>query len=127
MLANIGLGEILWSLLVIYVMIMYFMIMFTIIVDLFRSPDVGGVAKAIWAVLLIFFPIFTMIAYLITRGKGMAERNNKAAQAAKADTDNYIRSVAGGTASELEKAKALLDSGAVSAAEYEALKAKILA
>jgi hypothetical protein len=127
MLANIGLGEILWSLLVIYVMIRYFMIMFTIIVDLFRSPDVGGVAKAIWAVLLIFFPIFTMIAYLITRGKGMAERNNKAAQAAKADTDNYIRSVAGGTASELEKAKALLDSGAVSAAEYEALKAKILA
>ena len=127
MLANIGLGEILWSLLVIYVMIMYFMIMFTIIVDLFRSHDVGGVAKAIWAVLLIFFPIFTMIAYLVTRGKGMAERNNKAAQAAKADTDNYIRSVAGGTASELEKAKALLDSGAVSAAEYEALKAKILA
>ena len=127
MLANIGLGEILWSLLVIYVMIMYFMIMFTIIVDLFRSKDVGGVAKAIWAVALIFFPIITMIAYLVTRGKGMAERNSRAAEAAKADTDNYIRSVAGGSASELEKAKQLHESGAISADEYAALKAKILA
>jgi hypothetical protein len=127
MLANIGLGEILWSLLVIYVMIMYFMIMFTIIVDLFRSKDVGGLGKAVWAVLLIFFPLITMIAYLIMRGKGMADRNQKAAEAAKADTDNYIRTVAGGSATELEKAKQLHESGAISADEYAALKAKILA
>lgn len=126
MVANIGLGEILWSLLVIYVMIMYFMIMFTIIVDMFRSHDIGGFAKAIWAIALIFLPILTMIAYLITRGKGMAERNTRAAEAAKADTDSYIRSVAGGSASELEKAKQLHDSGAINADEYAALKAKII-
>ena len=131
MLANIGLGELLWSLLVIYLMVMYFVIVFTVIFDVFRSDDLSGVKKAVWAFALLFFPIITMLVYLITRGEGMGKRSQAASQAAKADTDAYIRSVAGssggGVASELEKAKNLLDSGAISADDYAALKAKILA
>ncbi|MEY4231314.1 MAG: hypothetical protein RLZZ362_2163 [Actinomycetota bacterium] len=130
MLANIGLGELLWSLLVIYLMVMYFVIVFTVIFDVFRSDDLSGFKKALWAFALLFFPIITMLVYLIVRGNGMGQRSQAAAQAAKADTDAYIRSVAGGggsVASELEKAKALLDSGAISAEDYAALKAKILA
>lgn len=132
MLANIGLGELLWSLLVIYLMVMYFVIVFTVIFDVFRSDDLSGVKKALWAFALLFFPIITMLLYLIVRGGGMGQRSQAAAQAAKADTDAYIRSVAGNTggasvASELEKAKALLDSGAITAEDYANLKAKILA
>lgn len=130
MLANIGLGELLWSLLVIYLMVMYFVIVFTVIFDVFRSDDLSGFKKALWAFALLFFPIITMLLYLIIRGGGMGQRSQAAAQAAKADTDAYIRSVAGGgssVASELEKAKALLDSGAISADDYASLKAKILA
>lgn len=129
MLANIGLGELLWSLLVIYLMVMYFVIVFTVIFDVFRSDDLSGFKKALWAFALLIFPIITMLLYLIIRGNGMGKRSQAAAQAAKADTDAYIRSVAGGgsVASELEKAKALLDSGAITADDYAALKAKILA
>ena len=130
MLANIGLGELLWSLLVIYLMVMYFVIVFTVIFDVFRSDDLSGFKKALWAFALLIFPIITMLLYLIIRGNGMGKRSQAAAQAAKADTDAYIRSVAGSggsVATELEKAKALLDSGAISADDYAALKAKILA
>ncbi|MEX0846654.1 MAG: SHOCT domain-containing protein [Ilumatobacteraceae bacterium] len=130
MLANIGLGELLWSLLVIYLMVMYFVIVFTVVFDVFRSQDLSGGKKALWAFALLFFPIVSMLAYLIVRGAGMGERSQAAAKAAKDDTDAYIRSVAtpaGGVASELEKAKVLLDSGAITADDYAALKAKILA
>jgi hypothetical protein len=131
MLANIGLGELLWSLLVIYLMVMYFVIVFTVIFDVFRSDDLSGFKKALWAFALLLFPIITMLLYLIIRGGGMGQRSQAAAQAAKADTDAYIRSVAGSgsgnVASELEKAKALLDSGAITADDYANLKAKILA
>jgi hypothetical protein len=130
MLANIGLGELLWSLLVIYLMVMYFVIVFTVIFDVFRSDDLSGGKKAMWAVALLVFPVIFMLVYLVTRGDGMGRRSQAASQAAKADTDAYIRSVVGtgaGVASELEKAKGLLDSGAISADDYASLKAKILA
>jgi hypothetical protein len=77
---------------------------------------------------LIIFPLLTSLVYLIARGKGMAERNISAAQAAQADADAYIRSVAtsGSPSEEIAKAKALLDSGSISQAEFDALKAKAL-
>jgi hypothetical protein len=131
MLADINLGEILWSLLVIYLMIMYFVVVITVIFDIFRSNDLSGWAKALWAIALIFLPIITLLVYLVRRGDGIGKRNLADAERAKAQTDAYIRSVApaaaGGAASELEKAKGLLDGGAITQAEFDALKAKLLA
>jgi Phospholipase_D-nuclease N-terminal/Short C-terminal domain len=129
MLANIGFGELLWSLLLIYLMIMYFVLVITVIMDVFRSEDLSGFMKAIWSLALLFFPFVTLFIYLVARGDGMGKRNLAAAKQSKADTDDYIRSVAtpgGGVASELEKAKTLLDSGAIDATEYAAIKARLL-
>jgi len=129
MLAEINLGELLWSLLVIYLMVMYFVIVITVVVDIFRSDDLSGVGKAVWVLALLVFPFLSMLLYLVIRGKSMNERRLEQVQQAKADTDSYIRDVAGsaGPASELEKAKALLDSGSIDAAEYDRLKTRILA
>ena len=128
MLARIGLGELLWSLLVLYLMVMYLIITFSIITDIFRS-DISGGKKALWAAALFFFPVITMIVYLVKNGDAMAKRNVKVVQQQKEYTDAYIREAAGtgGPASELEKAKALLDSGAIDADDYAKLKARILA
>lgn len=128
MLARIGLGELLWSLLVLYFMVMYLVITFSIITDIFRS-DMSGGKKALWAAALFFFPVITMIVYLVKNGESMAKRNVKAVEQQKELTDAYIREAAGtgGPASELEKAKALLDSGAIDADDYAKLKARILA
>lgn len=128
MLARIGLGELLWSLLVLYIMVMYLITTFSIITDIFRS-DMSGGKKAMWSALLFFFPIITMIVYLVKNGDSMAKRNMKALQQQKDVTDAYIREAAGtgGPASELEKAKALLDAGVIDADDYAKLKARILA
>jgi Phospholipase_D-nuclease N-terminal/Short C-terminal domain len=127
MIARIGLGELLWSLFVLYLMVMYFVVVFSIITDIFRS-DMSGGKKAMWSALLFFFPIITMIVYLIKNGDSMGKRNLQAMQRQKDMTDTYIREAAGtgGAASELEKAKSLLDSGAIDADDYAKLKAKIL-
>lgn len=126
MLAALGLGELLWSLLVIYLMVMYFIIWFTIVTDVFRS-DSSGATKALWVLAIVFFPVISMIVYLVKNGDAMGKRQKEAFDRNKQATDSYIREVAGGAASELEKAKGLLDSGAISSDEYATLKAKILA
>ena len=82
MIARVGLGEILWSLLVIYVMVMYFIIVLTVWIDIFRSDDISGGKKALWILGLLFFPIISLVAYLLTRGDGfgmrqMARETNK--------------------------------------------------
>ena len=101
--------------------------LFSIITDLFRDRKLSGVAKAIWLVFLIFLPFLTALAYLVFRGPGMAERSIGQQRAAQQAADDYIRSVAGGPAGEIAQAKSLLDSGAISQSEYDALKAKALA
>ena len=133
MLADIGLGELLWSLLVLYVMVMYLVIVITVIFDIFRSDDMSWVKKAIWVIALLLFPFVTLVVYLIARGDGLGQRNMAAAQRSKADSDDYIRSVAGsgggsgGIATELEKAKGLVDSGAITADEFAIIKTRLLA
>ena len=77
--------------------------------------------------MIIFLPVVGALTYLIVNGDGMAKRNVKESQQSQERMDDYVRSVAGGSASEIEKAKQLLDSGAITADEYVSLKARALA
>ena len=114
-----------------YVLIACIWIFITVIVDIFRDPTLNGWAKALWVIFLVFLPFLAAFIYLIARGRSMGERRLAEAQAARAQSDEYIRTVAGSSssssaASEIESGKRLLDSGAITAAEFEALKAKAL-
>ena len=118
----------LWSAVVIFAFIAYLMILFNILADLFwRDHKTSGWIKAVWVLLLIVFPYVTALIYLIARGKGMAERAQQQAQHAKQQTDDYIKHAAGRSpAQEIADAKALLDAGTISPADFDALKAKAL-
>ena len=112
-----------WLFFVTFAFVAYLFAMFTIVVDLFRDKSVSGWMKAVWFILLIFFPIITALAYLIVRGGGMAERQAAEAKAVKEAQDTYIREVAASSpADQIAQAKQLLDSGAISEAEYQALR-----
>ena len=118
-----------WFTISFFLLMAYLVVLFQILTDLFRDKGVSGGMKAVWVFFLIFFPIITSLVYLIVRGHGMAERNLAAVQSAQADTEAYIRSVSSGSSSpadEIARAKGLLDSGAISQAEFDALKAKAL-
>jgi hypothetical protein len=120
----------LWLLLWSFVFISYLFIFFYILGDLFRDAALSGWWKAIWIVLLVVFPFGTALVYLIARGKGMTERSLAAAQAQQAAAADYIQSVAGAgqsPADQIASAKALLDSGSITQAEFNTLKAKALA
>ena len=121
--------DFLWLLFWSYIFVAYLMLLFHIFGDLFRDRDLGGFAKALWTIGLIVFPFLMALIYLIARGKGMAERQAGAIQQAQAETDRYIKSVAGTTsaADQIASAKALLDDGSISPAEFDQLKAKALA
>ena len=123
MIANIGLGELLWSLLVFYFMAMYIIVVITAYGDILRSDDLTGVTKAIWVLGLLFFPIVSLVVYLVTRGDGIGMRQ----LAREKDSKN------GGSvppppapATELSVAKQLLDAGTISATEFEQIKARVL-
>jgi len=104
------------------------MILFQIIGDLFRDRKLGGLGKAVWVFFLIFAPVITALVYLIARGNGMVARQQAAVAQAEEATKTYIKDVAGSSpAAEIGQAKALLDAGAIDAAEYAQLKAKALA
>jgi hypothetical protein len=119
---------VLWSMLVFFLWISWFILLFHVIGDVFRRRDASGWNKTLWLIFLLFVPFIGVFAYLIANSDDMARRNMEAATAARAETDEYVRSVAGGgAAAEIERAKGLVDSGAISQAEFEALKAKALA
>jgi ABC-type Fe3+ transport system permease subunit len=129
MLAAYGLGDVLLSMFVFFMWILWFWLLFTVFGDLFRRHDVSGWGKAGWTVFVIILPFLGVFIYLIAEGKGMAERNVRQAQQAQSQMDSYVRSVAssGSAAENIAKAKELLDGGAITQAEFEALKAKALA
>jgi hypothetical protein len=118
-----------WSMIVIFAFIAYLIILFNILADLFwRDHKTSGLVKAVWVVFLIVLPYLTALIYLVARGKGMAERAREQALQAKRETDDYIRQAAGrNPAQEIADAKALLDAGTISDAEYQTLKTKALA
>jgi len=119
--------DLIWWFLWAFIFVSYLFALFAIIGDLFRDRKLSGGWKAVWIFFLIFFPIITALVYLIARGGGMGERAANEAQKYKQAQDEYIKSVAGSSpADQIAQAKGLLDSGAISQAEYDALKAKAL-
>jgi hypothetical protein len=119
--------DVLWSMIIFFTWVVWIWIMIVILTDVFRRKDIGGWHKALWVVFLIILPFLGALVYLIAQHDGMAQRSADAAQGQKAQFDDYVRGVAGGPAGEIEKAKGLLDSGAITQEEFEALKAKALA
>ena len=118
--------NIVWTLLIIFAWVIWFFLLITVFSDLFRRRDIGGGSKALWMIFVIVLPYLGVLIYFITQGNNMAERNMERARAMQADTDAYIQSVAGGSAAEIERAKGLLDSGAITQAEFEQIKAKAI-
>ena len=124
-----SLGDFLWSLLVIFFMIVYFMMLFGVIIDLFRRHDIHGGKKTLWFLFLLFLPLLGLFTYVIVNSHGMAERRMAEMQQSQKQFDDYVRQTAtsGGSADEIAKAKQLLDSGTISQAEFDQLKATALA
>ncbi len=118
--------DVMWTMLVFFMWVIWFWLLIVIFTDLFRR-DLSGWAKAGWVVFLIILPFLGVLIYLITQSKAMAERRNQEAQAAQSQFDSYVRNVSGGSAEQIAKGKELLDSGAITPEEYEALKRKALA
>lgn len=125
MIANLGLGELLWSLLVVYLMVMYVIIVFTVYVDIFRSDDLSGARKAIWVLGLLFFPIISLVVYLVTRGDGVGMRQLAREKATSGASSGSVPPPPT-PATELSVAKQLLDAGTISAAEFDQIKTRVL-
>jgi general stress protein CsbA len=120
--------DVLWTMIIFFCWVAWIWTLILILGDVFRR-DISGWAKAAWVVFLIVLPFLGVLIYLIAEGKGMTERRVRDMQASQASMDDYVRSVAGegGSAGEIQRAKALLDSGTISQDEFERLKAKALA
>ena len=121
--------EVIWTMIVIFAWVIWFWLLIRIFSDLFRRKDVGGVKKTVWVIFVILVPFIGVFTYLIVNANEMADRDVAAMQAQQADFDSYVQSVAGsgGATAEIEKAKQLLDSGAITQAEFDSIKAKALA
>jgi hypothetical protein len=123
--------NILWSMIIFFVWVIWIWMMVLILTDVFRRRDIGGWAKAGWTVFLIVLPFLGALVYLISQHDKMADRSAEEARGQQAQFDQYVKSVAGngggGAAAEIDKAKQLLDSGAITQPEFDQLKAKALA
>ncbi|HEY2006682.1 MAG TPA: SHOCT domain-containing protein [Solirubrobacteraceae bacterium] len=120
--------NVLWDILIVFAWILFIWIAITVFIDLFSRHDLSGWAKAAWIVLIVVLPWVGVLIYVIAYHTGMADRRIKDVQASQAQLDEYVRTTAGtgGPASEIETAKRLLDSGAITQAEFDAIKAKAL-
>ena len=121
--------DILWTMFIFFLFVIWIWILITVFTDVFRRKDIGGGSKALWIIFVILLPYLGVLVYLIANHDGMADRNIQRMQQQQQQTDAYIQSVAGsgGSAAEIEKAKGLLDSGAITQAEFDTLKQKALA
>jgi Short C-terminal domain/Phospholipase_D-nuclease N-terminal len=119
--------EILWTMILFFAWVAWIWIVITVLIDVFRRDDIGGWGKAAWVVFVILVPFLGVLIYLIAEHDGMRERSEKQVKAQQQAFDSYVRETAGGSATEIAKAKELLDAGAITQAEYEAIKQKALA
>ncbi len=121
--------DVLWTMLIFFAWIIWFWLLITVFSDVFRRRDTSGFSKVLWIIFVIVVPFLGVFIYMIANHEGMTERSVRQAQAQQAQMDDYVRNVAGSgsAAAEIEKAKGLLDSGAITQAEFDAIKAKALA
>ncbi|MEO3933108.1 SHOCT domain-containing protein [Micrococcaceae bacterium Sec7.4] len=120
--------NIFWWFFIVYAIFAFLYALFIVIADLFRDQHLNGWWKAVWIFFLAFVPFLTLLVYMVARGKGMAERSMERARRDQSEADSYIRSVASASPSdEISKAKALLDSGTISADEFERIKTRVTA
>ena len=121
--------EVFWTMLIFFAFVVWLWILFTVLGDIFRRHDTSGFMKVLWIIFIIVLPYLGVFIYLIAEQKGMAERTIERQKAAQAQFDDYVQSVAPKTdpAEQISKAKALLDSGSITQAEFDRLKQSALA
>ena len=127
---NYPLAEVIWTIIVFFVWVLWIWTVISVLGDIFRRHDIGGVGKAAWTFLVILVPFLGVLIYLIVEGRQMAERSAEQVRTAQKQYESHIREVAGGSAGpagEIANAKALLESGAITQDEFEAIKRKALA
>jgi hypothetical protein len=122
-------ADVMWTMLVFFVWVLWFWLLFTVFADVFRRHDISGWGKTAWLIFVIILPFLGVFIYLIAESKGMTQRNIDRANQAQSQFNDYVRQAAGsgGSAGEIAKAKELLDSGAITQAEFDSLKQKALA
>lgn len=121
--------EVFWTMIIFFAWVAWIWMIVGIFTDIFRRHDASGWTKALWIVFLILVPFLGALVYLIVNGGGMAQRGAERSRQAQEHFAGYVQSVAsqGGAATELSKAKELLDSGTITQGEFDSLKAKVLA
>jgi hypothetical protein len=121
--------EVFWTMLIFFAFVVWLWILFTVFGDIFRREDISGWIKAIWVIFVILLPYFGVFVYLIAEHKGMTERSIQAQERAKSQFDSYVQSAAAKSdpTEQIAKAKAMLDAGTITQAEYEQIKQKALA
>lgn len=121
--------EVLWTMFIFFLWVLWFWLLFTVFADIFRRHDISGWGKAGWLIFTIVLPFLGVFVYLISQSEGMGQRNLDRARSQQAQFDDYVRTTAGGAgaAAEIDRAKQLLDSGTITQSEFEALKQKALA
>ena len=121
--------DVIWTMIIFFVWILWFMLLFRVFGDIFRRHDLSGLGKTGWILFTILLPFLGVFLYLISQGRAMAERDMSQVQAQHAAMDDYVRETAGtgGPAAEIDRAKKLLDSGAITQDEFNAIKQKALA
>jgi predicted PurR-regulated permease PerM len=124
--------EVFWTILVFFAFVVWIWLLFTVFADIFRRHDTSGWVKVLWLIFIVVLPFLGVFVYIIAEHAGMTERTLERQQAAQSQFDSYVKSVAGdkandGPASEIEKAKRLLDSGAITQTEFEEIKRHALA
>jgi Short C-terminal domain/Phospholipase_D-nuclease N-terminal len=118
--------DVFWTMILFFAWVAWIWIVVTVLIDVFRRDDIGGWQKAAWVVFVIVLPFLGVLIYLIAQHDGMRERSEKRVMAQRAAFDDYVRETAGGSAAEIAQAKELLDAGAITQDEFEAIKAKAL-
>jgi ABC-type multidrug transport system fused ATPase/permease subunit len=120
--------DVLWTMFIFFLWVIWFWLLFTVFVDVFRRHDIHGGKKTLWLIFVIILPFLGVFIYIITQNDGMTQRNLDRAQAQRAQFDEYVRDTAsGGATAEIANAKKLLDDGTITQAEFDAIKQKALA
>ena len=130
MLAEFGVGQVLWSMMWFFLFFVWIMLLFQVFIDIFRSPDLSGFAKVMWVLFVVILPYLGVFVYLIARGKKMGEHAVRDAQARDDQMRAYVQGVTSSSTSaaeEIEKLHGLQASGAITPEEFAQAKAKLLA